>query len=749
MLSVVRKEDQMEASAYWRKCLDGFTELEGYLNKITNHKQTVVMTGLPLDGIMAESLTAQRLYIVRQHESLAAIMSNLIRASHTQREDFRFFLSSAAQLEGPVDITIHYLPILISGSAYFGADDATTLEAAKELYGLYAPGPTRLQWKQPAFRAASTVCWLAEYSGRFLDPTNAQTLRVADRQKEEEDRTQLFFECVKERAFHFVLAACQFLKPEIWHDPAKVALVRWLMEDTPSVGDDITRPSPDFVALVVKELQSLSDAFVANMPDALRRLKTEEDDRRRANLSGPAEAGQHDQLDLERFLVIVAYAYQDDPDAAQDFWGDKDSSLYGFLRWTSRRLPTPRVAAFCELLRSIASDEKSGNQAHLFLREDPTMTSGKLRRSYSVSWSQIFSELELYASSVKNRPANPQQLSTQNDTSSEGIFEGETYIMLEVYIRLAAHICRISPDARNWILKEQNFHLGETLFHLASTGSNARVHAVCFDLLAALLTDKITEVNDGMWALLDTWISGGGPGGSSLPRTSRQAHPERHYLNHYASDTETATGLVTLLNALIAPIREQMDVSFGGLPFPENLGAQSRHGGIEVYIDFVLGTAFRSTSSQQALNGELDQTSVNVLRYACLEFVCICLATFNEDLVALANTTNVTVDSAIKTSSLAAYVRLHPFARVMEWLFNNNVILAMSYVSQQSNDQLNEFDPGSPKVLTTFKCVQAMNLAIDRQATYFDIVRPLLNKEGQSRSTIVETRLWRHTTRSS
>ena len=460
------------SSAYWRKCLQGFADTEGYLQKVSDHRQTAIMTGLHDDGDSAEALVAQRILLTRGHESLASIMSYLIRGGHTAPEDFRSYLSKAAALEGPIDVTIHYLPVLISGSAYFGGDESTTLEAAKDLHSLFASGPGQLQWRQTAFKAATTACWLAEYSSRFQDPTSAQTLRVADRQKEEEDRSKLFLDAVKDKAFQFILSACHFLRPDTWHDPAKVGFVRFLLEDSPPIPPLTPTSTSGFADIVMNELQAFSDAFVGNMPDVLRRLKAEEDDRRRALLSGPAETGPSVELDLERFLVIMAFAYQNDAEAAKDFWSDKENNLYGFLRWASQRLPTPRVAAFCELLRAIASDEKSGNQAHMFLREDTVMTAGKLRKSYSVSWAQIFSELEIYASSVRNKPATAQPASYADGNAQDGSYiEPETYIMLEFYMRLAAHVCRISPDARNWILKEQTFHLGETLFHLASTGA--------------------------------------------------------------------------------------------------------------------------------------------------------------------------------------------------------------------------------------------------------------------------------------
>ena len=194
---------------------------------------------------------------------------------------------------------------------------------------------------------------------------------------------------------------------------------------------------------------------------------------------------------------------------------------------------------------------------------------------------------------------------------------------------------------------------------------------------------------------------------------------------------------MNLLCALVTPAHSQTELTLDALPFPENLGVPNRHAGIEVYVDWVLGTVFRSTSSNPALTGEMNPIALDVLRCACLNFACICLSTFNEDLVALANATNLGVENAMRTSSLAAYAKLHPFARVMDWMFNNNVINALAHVVHQDIDELNALEPSSPRVQATLRSVQLMNLGMKLQATYFDIVRPLIGVEPSSRTPSV------------
>ncbi|KAM3423192.1 hypothetical protein BST61_g642 [Cercospora zeina] len=725
------EEKRANPSAYWRTCVDGLGDIESFIKKMSDDRDRLAVTELSASPDQNEALRAQRYLLTRQHEFLAAIMSYLVRGRFVQPEDYRIFLSKAASLETEVDITVHYLPILISGASHVGSEGATNPEIARDLHRLFAAGNSQLQWKQPMLRAAATVCWLAEYSSRFAGNSNAADQSAAARKADEDARTKLFFDSLKDKAFHFILAAAAFLKPVAWYDPSRTGIVDFLVDGAVSVVE-MPRASDDFAVLTMRELQAFTDAFVTNMPDCLRKLKLDEDEMRRTLLSQSGHAQAHSELDLERFMVIMACAYQDDAEAAHDFWADKESNLYGFLRWVSVRLPTPRVAAFCQLLRSIACDDKSADQAHRFLLEDAGMVSGKLRKTYAVSWTQIFSELELYSSGLKNRPATVPTPGQDRSTLEENFEEPETGIMLDSYLSLASHICRSSPEAKNWLLKDQPFHLGEVMFQLARTATIARVRACCLDLLAALLTDKVLEVRNGMWVLLDSWIASAGLDGSHLPRTQpRVQYPAKQYLQAYANNAEAGAALLALLNALVSPLTTQSDMTIDSLPFPENLGSPHRHAGIELYVDFVMDAVLARKVPRMPAEGEL--SLLNFVRYECLYFAYQCLSTFNEDLVLLANTTTVAVESAMETKSLAIYARLHPFARVMEWLFDKTVIASIFAAVQQNLDTLDHAEPTSPIVRATLKAIQILNLAWKMQPTYFDIVRPII--VGQSATT--------------
>jgi nuclear pore complex protein Nup205 len=729
-----------ERSMYWRRCIEGLTDVEASIHKAQEHVQVMVMTGQSLATPKGEALQAQRMFLAHQHETLAAIMTYIVRANHVLPEDFRQFLSKAASTETPLDIMAHYIPILICGSAYFGSDPATTEQAAQDLHKLFAPGPGQLQWKMKSFQHATTIWWLAEFSARFADYPADANVNGSSIAKLEQERSKLFAECCREKAFHLMLSVADFLKPEVWYDPAKAGLVGFLLDKSASFPHDATAPSRHFAVLTMEEFQTFVNAFVSNMPDLLRQLKSQEDDERRNFLSTTIEQGHPDTMDLERFILIVARAYQEDQEGAEDFWSDMEGNLYGFLRWASQRLPTPRVAAFCELLRAIATDEKSANHAHRFLLEDTAMISGKLRKAYAVSWAQIFTELELYAAINKNRPAVSQPQSGPEDMMADpDIEEKETPIMLEAYLRLATHVCINSSDARNWIVRDQPFRLHDHLLDLVKSASPSNVQACCFDLLAALLTDKTPDINDGLWSALDSWIGGVGQTPDANATRSQapaaRGHSEKQYLQSIAANPEVATSFVHLLNALIVPASSNADTTLDSLPFPESLGSVHRHVGMEPYVDFVLGQVLTLPLAQQGLYE--NRILSNVLRHACLTFAWLCLSTFNENLVVLANSTNVAVEASMKTSSLSTYTRLHPFARTMEHLFNNNTIAALFDSVHHLPEELETLDAMSPLVQATAKAMEVMNLAMKLQPTYFDIVRPVIKTQAQSRSISV------------
>jgi nuclear pore complex protein Nup205 len=122
-----------------------------------------------------------------------------------------------------------------------------------------------------------------------------------------------------------------------------------------------------------------------------------------------------------------------------------------------------------------------------------------------------------------------------------------------------------------------------------------------------------------------------------------------------ATGFEEPNAFVGLLRALVSPSSDDIGLN-DSLPFSELLGSAYRMPGVEPYVDFILGRVFGMKTVEIQ-----DPVQLRVLRWNCLDFIASCLSTFNEDLVVFANQSTVSIDSAMATSSLAAYVRLHPF----------------------------------------------------------------------------------------
>ena len=513
------------------------------------------------------------------------------------------------------------------------------------------------------------------------------------------------------------------VKSADWYDPARNGLRGWLQRKAAPFPQDSIRFSHFFEDALEEQLQSFIEAFINHMPDILRKLRVDEDEQRQLS-------NNHDHdLDLERFIVTVSYAYEDHPTAAREaFWDAPDGALLGFMHWASRRASTPLVSAFCEMLMALSEDEECATSAHEFLL-DEGVQSGKMRRTHSLTWNIIFKELTFFCSKIRNAPSAPPSYGPGKANNDYAEMEPESFLMLECYLRLITRLCQESPAARQFLAQHPSFHLTDLLFQLASSSIAPRLKACSFATLRSLLSHKTKEAGDYLWISLDVWIMGGyapGSGMTKTPSPSSAASSQRIFTD-LKTGFEEPHAFVRLLHALVSPYGEEASLR-DGLPFPENLGATHRMPGIDPYVDFAVGQVLGSQTADLA-----EKAQARLLRLSCLEFITTCLETFNEDLVVFANGSNVVVDVAIQTSNLQTYVLLHPFSRVMEWMYNESVMDALFASIQQDEEEVARSSPDSPLILCLLKGIETISLILDLQPTYLDIIRPLLKSQSSHR----------------
>jgi nuclear pore complex protein Nup205 len=494
---------------------------------------------------------------------------------------------------------------------------------------------------------------------------------------------------------------------------------KWLQRKSPALPADTIQFSDFFQQCFMSQLEVFVDAFISNLPDVLRKLRVEEDEQRQLS-----QAHEQD-LDLERFLLIIAYAYEKRPSAASSFWSDPDSNLSGFLHWASRRASTPLVAAFCEMLQAISENEESATAAHEFLLDDGHHSSGKMRKSQSLTWGQIFRELDFFSEKIRQKPTQSTTTRFRAGKPSNDLVETEpeSAMMLECYLRLITKLATESETTRQYLLQNPADNVIEKLFELASGQIPPRLRGCIFMALKALLSRKTVQDNNIMWSYLENWITGGyaGPATAQHRQTQQSALTSmERILEEISNGFEDPESFLQLLLALVSPSLDSSPLN-DALPFPENLGSAYPISGIDNYVDFVMGLVFSTKA-----NDLQDVHQARVLKLSCLDFMLSCLSTFNEDLIVLANETNLMVDSIISTSDLATYVRLHPFSRVMEWMFNDKVIAGLFSVIHQDPSDVGNAAPDSPLILGILRAVEVISRVLDMQSTYLDLVRPFL-----------------------
>lgn len=711
-------------SLFARKCLSTLEDIEKLQTKVGDALQSKAVLGEPRGPEFYATLEFQRDSLFKQHEALACSLAYLFQADYTNPEDLRKLNTAAKRFNRLEFNLIHYLPAFSAAFRQYGSPGSQqTQESCASLNALFGPiaqDPASASVRP--FQAILSLWWTVEYSGQFRDLT--------DHDADAEKRANAVKAALKEDALEFMLAICTSMNSDVWRHPARQELVAMLLSETsfPLDGD---HTSSYFRLQFMESLENFIEAFISNMPDSIRKLKTEEDDQRLNQLIAmqdglPPEhrGGVVSKLHLECFLVIISFSFEGRPEAAEQWWDDPDSNLYGFLQWASRRQTVPRVSAFCELLCSISEDQECAEAAHKFLLDESQPATTRGRRNPSMNYQQIFTELELYAHKVHER-ATTSQLPNMRKALPTDMNELESPVMLSCYLRLLAHLSRQPGGTREFILATMTPAFPQSLLLLSSGPIPSYLRASVFAALDALLTDKTVQTATLIWQILDGWAANSH---EILRSTSNKpVQPSKptlidlqNTLSSIAVSFDQYDAFVVLLRDLIVPL-PSTGLGADMLPFPRDLGSSYRSPGIGPYVDFVCGQIFVKRIPE--INDEVQRS---IALFHCLEFVAVGLEGFNEDYVAMADRAGAQHDALQETPLAAMYAHRSPFSRIMQWLLSvetNKVLLDTLRVSA---DVVEGALPDSPLLLSLQRSIDIINRVLDLQPTYFDIVKPLL-----------------------
>ena len=719
---------------YVPQCMAAMAKVKSGLQKLHDKLAAAQALNHTSSGQLSEEMETvefSRISLIQQHELLGVVLCRCIEKRQAEIPDFMEFIATLKRAEKYDSLLAHMIPAMGAYISVFGSTEGGyDLIKVRELNSKILPAADDSTWPLPHLHAAFRAWWLAEYSGFYLDdPPESAIPPNTDLDEEDRQRSKQFLDALKDGAFDFLLSVTGDVKPPDWHDSVRVGMRNWLTRKSSALAPDSVQFADFFQLCLMSQVEVFVDAFISNLPDVLRKLRIEEDEQRQLS-----QAHEQD-LDLERFLLIISYSYEGRPDAAATFWSDPDSNLAGFMHWASRRASTPLVTAFCEMLQAIAGNDDCATAAHEFLLDDGHQSSGKMRRSQSLTWTQIFRELDFFSEKIRQKPATTQTSKFRSGKPANEYVETEpeSAMMLECYLRLMTKLSSESEIARLFLLQNSNYNLVDMLFELASSPIPSRLRGCVFTALKALMARKTMQESHTMWTCLETWITGGYTGTTAGALRQTQAAPlvsMDRILDEISTGFEDPEAFIQLLLALVSPAIDSSPLN-DSLPFPESLGSASRSPGVEVYVDFVMGLVF--ANKVQDLQ---DKHQTRVLRLSCLDFMLTCLATFNEDLIVIANETSIMIDSVISATDLATYVRTHPFARVMEWMFNDKVMTALFNTIHQDPVDVGNAAPDSPLILGILRAVEVVSKVLDMEPTYLDLVRPLIKMQPGKRQPV-------------
>ncbi|KAI1167549.1 nucleoporin Nup186/Nup192/Nup205 [Nemania serpens] len=703
-------------------CAAALADIRAWLQKISEQVRGAAMLGRATEPQTQEAYEFTHISLMQQHELLAVILSYAVERQMAAESDFVSFLGDFRRASKYDYFIVHLMPVLGAYVTIFGSTEGTaSVEQARRINAIICQQFETAAGTLPFLDAAVKCWWIAEYSGWYMEGAAGSGLANVDLDEEDIQRSRQFTEALKDGAFDFLLTILFDIKATEWQDSFQNKLRGWAQKRTPTLPPDTVPFSTQLQGRVMTKMEMFIDAFISNMPDVLRKLKIEEDEQR--------QAGQRQQqdIDLERFLLLIAFSYEGRPEAADAFWADPESNLAGFLQWTSRRTTTPQQTAFCEMLQCLSDDSESATCAHEFLLDE----GHQLRRPSSITWAHILKEFEYYVDSARSKPAAAQAVAprTTKLDSERAESEAEVFMLQEAYLRLITKLASQSGTCRLYLLQLPNDKLVVLLLQAISSAVGHQIRAYAFKALTGLMAQKSLQQNHMMWVYVESCFTGHYASLAMPART--QTSPTANsptqstwmegLFQEMSSNFDDMSSFIQFLAVLTSPPDGAGPLN-DALPYPEDLGASTRtRPGIEPYIDFILGHIFSSRVSESR-----DIMQQRVLRYHCLDFALTCICSFNEDLIIFSNESNINVDSAIRTKDLETYVSLHPFARVMEWMYDSKFTKAILDTIHQNPSDIGKAAPDSPLILGVLRAVELLSKTLELQATFLDLVRPIV-----------------------
>ncbi|KAF9477995.1 hypothetical protein BDN70DRAFT_880524 [Pholiota conissans] len=640
-------------------------------------------------------------------------------------------------------------------------------------------------WKDLGLKAAVLLKWTM-----FLTEArhNDATLEHRSGFKNEELETQVW-NAVQGDAFKYLSLSVVHIKAKPGNGPPASILDRLI---PPSDQPDLREvPPADFKLVVLSTIERLVRSLITHASSELRKIKQRQEDlvlasartdrARTVRFSTPRPPADTPEAtprqDIALLFSFIGLLYSSLPEeSAIQFWGSTPPSriyqptfqeavesttgrLPAFLQWAVWSAPTQDLtllAALYDMICGLANGEQCSELAYNFMARGGgevlpgSMVSASSTSGPSVSWTNVFGILEMWAANSSN-PRSQQQAPPKGLTSSsfhtsfqnlaplqqqspQFVITADDVLFGRSFLRVLSTVATHSIAVRTTVAGHAHFRAIPTLLSLIPLGIPLELKGAIFDTLCSFCAPGAgvpgVEICKAVWTLMERLevinvrLSSAGGFGTTLA-ASKGIEVELEEVEALHRQYPSTIPFLKLLATLIHTPKQisVQDQASGAEPLntiPETLGQPYRLPGVAPFTSFVIDNVFANIPKRD-YSRPSERWQINDL---CLTFMERGLTSFQLETLVTAPD-----DAPLKLNDLAPYL-VHPGYDIMKRLLTTSPLQAT--ILQYIVEGLEGFESGvadeEPFYKSTItRVLRIVHRVLEIQDIFLDVFIPLLS----------------------
>ncbi|ANZ75163.1 BA75_02154T0 [Komagataella pastoris] len=483
----------------------------------------------------------------------------------------------------------------------------------------------------------------------------------------------------------------------------------------------------NFKELLVSILNTFVQDFISNGAFLLTHLRNTEEDILLANediledLDALAE-----NADLERFYLSIYYLYYDRSNICTQFWSDKDSNAYGFLKWASVCNSPLISSTYCLVLSALSSGEANSVETFNFLTQQNSqnIVSGPGLNS-RISWKIIYEALNYYNKALLENGSNGIAPGVFSQNFQESVIPelGEdSVIFIAGYFQLISSIANNSEITK---LKLFENDLLKMLFEFLESAT--QITAPTLLVLRSLIGTNI-ESRHTIWRAIDNWIFNFPMNRHYLSSTKSFVAKDVFFLSLRTFDEINA--FVGLIEALLKPVQTE-DTTLLDLTFPVDLGSTTRKNGVWSYLEFF--TEELLVNSNKTILAPKSRIALQSSLLTCFKH---CLTFFDNQVIISAQVCGLqNLNSIVKCNDFFKFISNEPGSIVTYYLYEKKVYDVLLDIASLGIDELTVKNENSKEAKLLYLSLEVIDLLLEKEPLYIDEVVPLMKKSNMDLGT--------------